>query len=264
MSFILILKTIILGVIEGLTEYLPVSSTGHLIIFAEILNFNEVPEKIFEITIQLGAILAICVIYYKKFYNILITLHNDKDSQKFVLNFIIAIIPAIIIGYFAHDFIKAILFSTTIVASSLIIGGIIMIVIDKINFEKKYYFIEKIPKNIALKIGLFQCLAMVPGTSRSGATIIGGVYLGLSKKAATEFSFFLAIPTILGATIFDIVNNGDIFFDYLSLIIIGFITAFLSALLIVVKFVEFIRRFGFAPFGYYRIAVGTVILLYFW
>ena len=264
MSFIVILKTIILGVIEGFTEYLPVSSTGHLIIVAELLNFNAVPEKIFEITIQLGAILAICVIYYKKFYNIAISLHNNQESQKFVLNLIIAIIPAIIIGYFAHNLIKTLLFSTTIVAISLIIGGIIMIIIDKINFEKKYYHIETTPKNIALKIGLFQCLAMIPGTSRSGATIIGGVYLGLSKKAATEFSFFLAIPTILGATIFDIANNGTIFFDYLSLIMIGFVTAFISALIVVVKFVEFIRKFGFSPFGYYRIILGILILLYFW
>ena len=260
MSFIVTVKIIILGIIEGLTEYLPISSTGHLIIFGKLLEFNTIPEKIFEITIQLGAILAICVVYYKKFLNILTTIHKNQDSRKFVYNLVIAMIPAVIIGVLAHDFIKTILFSVNIVACSLIIGGVIMIIIDKINFDKKYYFTEEIPKYTAFKIGLFQCLAMIPGTSRSGSTIIGGIYLGLSKKAATEFSFFLAVPTILGATIFDIANNSNLFLDNITPIFIGFITAFMAALIVIVKFVEFIRRFGFTPFGYYRIILGAVIL----
>ena len=260
MSFIITIKIIILGIIEGITEYLPISSTGHLIIFGELLEFNEIPGKIFEITIQLGAIMAICIVYYKKFFTILTTIHNKTDSRKFIYNIAIAMIPAVIIGILAHDFIKNVLFSANIVAYSLIVGGIIMIIIDKINFTKKYYFTEEVPKYTAFKIGLFQCLAMIPGTSRSGFTIIGGIYLGLSKKAATEFSFFLAVPTILGATIFDIGNNSGLFLDNITPIFIGFITAFAAALIVVVKFVEFIRKFGFAPFGYYRIALGAVIL----
>lgn len=261
MSILIAIKAIILGLIEGITEYLPVSSTGHLIIFGDLLQFNAVPNKMFEIIIQLGAILAICVTYRKTLIRILLTFYKETNSQNFIINMIIAVLPAVIIGVLAHDFIKTVLFSTTIVAYSLIIGGIIMIIIDKVDFTKKHLVIEDIPKNIALKIGLFQCLAMIPGISRSGATIIGGVTLGLSKKASAEFSFFLALPTILGATIFDIAKSDVSVIDHLFPILIGFITAFISGLIVISKFIKIIRKFGFAPFGYYRIFLGIIILM---
>ena len=260
MSVIVAIKVIILGIIEGLTEYIPVSSTGHLIVFGDLLQFDAVPEKMFEITIQLGAILAILVLYRKRLINILLNFLHDTTARNFVINMIIAVLPAVIIGILAYDFIKEFLFSSSVVAYSLIIGGVIMIVVDKINFNKKYLEVEDVTKKTALKIGLFQCLAMIPGMSRSGATIIGGVSLGLSKKAAAEFSFFLALPTIFGATIFDIIKNGNSFMDYYIPISLGFVTAFLTGLVIISQFIVLIRKFGFAPFGYYRIILGAVIL----
>lgn len=260
MNIVIALKATILGIIEGLTEYFPVSSTGHLIVFGEFLQFNSIPDKTFEIIIQLGAILAICVVYRHTLIKILLTFYTEQNVQRFIINMIIATLPAIIVGMLAHNFIKTVLFSTTIVAYSLIIGGIIMIIIDKINFTKKYIIIDNIPKNIALKIGLFQCLAMIPGVSRSGATIIGGISLGLSKQTATEFSFFLALPTILGATIYDIIQNDTSLTSHLFPILIGSLAAFISGLIVVSKFIAIIRRFGFTPFGYYRILLGTAIL----
>ena len=260
MDIIVAIKAVILGIIEGLTEYLPVSSTGHLIVFGDLLKFNSVPDKTFEITIQFGAILAVCVLYRHTLTKILFTFYKEKNAKNFVINMIIAVLPAVIIGALAHDFIKNILFSTTVVAYSLIAGGMIMIAADKINFTKKYNNIDEVTKNTALKIGLFQCLAMIPGLSRSGATIIGGVTLGLSKKTAAEFSFFLAIPTIFGATIYELIKSDISSIDHILPIIIGFITAFLSALIVVSKFIQIIRKFGFSPFGYYRILLGITIL----
>ena len=261
MDFYTVLKAIFLGIIEGITEFLPVSSTGHLIVTAKLLEFHEIPSQMFEIVIQLGAILAVCIVYRKKLLNVLFTLHKDKNSQNFTFNIILALLPAVIVGFFAHDFIKNILFSPKIVAISLIVGGIIMIFIDKITFIKKYEDIDTLPKHIAFKIGICQILAMIPGVSRSGSTIIGALLLGVTRKVSAEFSFFLAIPTIAGATFYDIAKNSSALnFDNLCLVLIGFTAAFISGLVVIKKFVTIIRNYGFSVFGYYRIILGMFII----
>jgi undecaprenyl-diphosphatase len=257
------LKALILGIIEGLTEFIPVSSTGHLIIFADILNFNSIPEKVFEISIQTGAILAICIIYRKKLTNVALNFYHDTNSQNFIINLLIAFTPSVIIGLMLHSFITKHLFSSTIVAISLIIGGIIMIIFDRLKIERTCEDIDKVTRSTALKIGLFQLISMIPGVSRSGSTILGGVYCGLSRKTAAEFSFFLALPTILGATVLDLYKNYHLIsVEHISLIFVGFVAAFISGIIVVIKLIEFIQKFGFTPFGYYRIILGTVILAF--
>jgi undecaprenyl-diphosphatase len=261
MEQIIYLKAILLGILEGLTEFLPVSSTGHLIVASNLLNFNEIPGKTFEIIIQLGAILAVCFLYRKKLFHTVLHL-KEKKSQNFTINILAAFLPAAILGALLHDFIKSALFSPLIVAISLIIGGIIMIIVERLNIKEETQEIEDISAITAVKIGLFQAIAMIPGVSRSGSTIIGGMILKLPRKVATEFSFFLAIPTMLGATVFDIYKNHEaLSFDHGLVIMTGFIAAFLSALLIIKPFVLFISKNGFTVFGYYRIIVGALILL---
>jgi undecaprenyl-diphosphatase len=261
MEIFLIFKAIILGVIEGLTEFLPVSSTGHLIIASEFLGFNSIPNKLFEIVIQLGAILAICVIYRQKLFGVVCSLNKDKNSWKFSLNILIAFMPALIIGFFAHDYIKKVLFDPLIIAYALIVGGVIMIAIDHVSLKKTYHEIEEFSFPMALKIGFCQIIAMVPGVSRSGSTIIGAMIFGASKKSAAEFSFFLAIPTILAASVYDLFKaRNDLTFDHLSLVAIGFIAAFISALIVVKTFIAVIRNYGFSIFGYYRIILGIFLL----
>ncbi len=261
MEFIVILKVIALGIIEGLTEYLPVSSTGHLIILGETLNFNEVPEKIFETSIQFGAILAVVILYRQKIKEILCNFYKDSPEQKFTINLFVAFMPAVIIGLMLHSYIKEYLFSVKIVASSLILGGIVMIIIDKINLTRDTKKLEKITIKQALAIGLFQCLAMIPGVSRSGSTIIGGVLVGLTRKNAAEFSFFLAMPTIFAASIYDLVKNHHLLtMEHFNLIFIGFVASFITAFMVVSRFIAIIQRYGFTAFGIYRIALGIVII----
>ena len=263
MDFLIILQTIFLGIIEGLTEFIPVSSTGHLILFIDILGFKTGDGKVFEIVIQLGAILAVCFLYREKLFKVATNMHKDKESFLFARNVTIAFIPSLIIGFLAHDFIKSVLFSPLIVSISLVTGGILIILIEKMNLQPKHTEIEKFSVKKSLGIGFCQVLAMIPGTSRSGATIMGALLLGVERKTATEFSFFLAIPTMIGATIYDLYKNYDLLTtDHILIIIIGFISAFLSALLVVKTVISFISKHGFTIFGYYRIIFGSIMLAF--
>ena len=263
MELIVIFKAIILGIIEGLTEYLPVSSTGHLIIFGETLKFNSVPDKIFETSIQFGAIMAVLVLYRVKVIKLIKNFYRRSPEQYFCINLMIAFLPAAIIGIMIHDFIKQHLFTSPVVALTLIFGGVVMILVDRTKLPEKTKELEMVTTKQALSIGLFQCLSMIPGMSRSGATIIGGMFSGLSRSAAAEFSFFLAIPTIFGASAYDLFKNRDVLSsDHLGLISIGFFVSFIVALFIVSHFIELNKKFGFTPFGIYRIILGLIILLF--
>ncbi|PIR34478.1 MAG: undecaprenyl-diphosphatase [Alphaproteobacteria bacterium CG11_big_fil_rev_8_21_14_0_20_44_7] len=261
MNFTEIWQAILLGVVEGLTEFIPVSSTGHLIYIRDIIGFKGPEGQVFEIAIQLGAILAVCWVYRQKLWNVASSLHNNNNSRHFAANIIIAFLPAVVIGVLAHDFIKEVLFSPMVVGVSLIIGGLIIFLVENMVKNFRVREIEEISYLTALKIGFLQTLAMIPGVSRSGATIMGAMSLGVDRKTATEFSFFLAIPTMFGATIYDLYKNWDsLNIEAFNLIAIGFITAFLAAMLVVRALVRYVSTHGFKPFAYYRIIAGIVIL----
>lgn len=251
-----IIQAIILAIIEGLTEFLPVSSTGHMILAATAMKIhNDEFVKTFEIAIQLGAILAISLMYIKRFF----------QGWNIYIKLIAAFIPTAIIGFLAYDYIKAFLFDPLVVSLSLIIGGVILILIDKrlVEKESKVESIENMPTKNAFYIGLIQCLAMIPGTSRAAATIVGGVFNKLDKKQATEFSFLLAIPTMLAATAYDLIKTPIEFTSHeWKLLGIGLIFAFIFAWLAVKVFLKIVENYGFKHFGYYRIAVGLLFLIF--
>ncbi len=257
------LNAILLGTIEGITEFLPISSTGHLIFFADLLNFNETPGNVFEVVIQLGAILAVCVLYFQRLWQVVRGgLQGNAAAWRFMMAVVLAFLPAAIAGFFLHDFIKEVLFSPLVVAASLIIGGLVILAAEHWHrAPAKFHAIEDFTPVLAIKIGLAQCLAMIPGVSRSGATIIGGVLMGVERKAAAEFSFFLAIPTMLGAASFDLWKaQAALTSDALLTILVGSVTAFIVAWLVIRWFVEFVSTHGFAPFAWYRIVFGCIIL----
>lgn len=255
-------QALFLGIVEGVTEFLPISSTGHLILLTDILNFAGPPGKVFEVVIQLGAILAICWLYRQKLWQTVKHIHQPGAEQHFAITVTLAFLPSVFIGVLAHGFIKSVLFSPLIVSIMLIIGGLIILLIEKkLKPQPRYQQIESIRYSTALKIGLCQLLAMIPGTSRSGATIMGAMMLGVERKTATEFSFFLAIPTMLGATVYDSYKNWEHFnADSLEIIAIGFVSAFIAALLVVRWLIAFLGKHGYAPFAYYRIIIGSVML----
>ncbi len=254
-----------LGIVEGLTEFLPVSSTGHLLL-AEALAKRAAPDA-FETMIQLGAILAVCVLYFQKLSGVVLNLPNSSQARRFAIGVIIAFLPAMIIGYLAHDFIKAQLFNPIVVSVSLIVGGIIIIVAEKIRPQPKIIDVDDIDLVTSLKIGLVQCVAMIPGVSRSGATIIGAMLMGVERKAAAEFSFFLAIPTMLGVFVYEAVKYKDELLGQgghdLAVVAIGFFVSFISAILVIKPFLNIVTRVGFTPFAWYRIAAGALMLWYF-
>ncbi|MDR3435908.1 undecaprenyl-diphosphate phosphatase [Telmatospirillum sp.] len=255
------LTALLLGLIEGLTEFLPVSSTGHLILAGDLLGFKGPSDKTFEIVIQLGAILAVCVVYWRKLWGAAAGIFSDANSQAFVRNVLVAFLPAAIVGAVAYKYIKAMLESPMVVAVSLVVGGVAILVIERLAKNARINSIEAMSTGLALKIGLCQVLAMIPGVSRAGATIMGSMLLGVERRAAAEFSFFLAIPTMVGATVFSLYKaRGDLSFDGAALIAVGFVMAFLSALLVVRGFIGFIGRHGFAPFAWYRIVVGLAAI----
>jgi undecaprenyl-diphosphatase len=262
-DLIVVLKIIILGVVEGVTEFLPISSTAHLILVSKIINFNEIKNNVFEIAIQLGAILAIVVIYFSKIFKIFIKYNSNIENRKFVNNIIIAFIPASIIGFISHESIKKYLFNNLTIALSLIIGGIIIIIIENYYDKLKNKSSNVINFYQALIIGLCQTLAMIPGISRSGSTIMGALALGIDRKTATEFSFFLAIPTIGGACLYDIYKNLYLLtFDDIEIIILGIFSSFIASLIIIKWLLKYISNHDFKIFGYYRIFVGFLILLF--
>ncbi len=262
MEIIIFLQALLLGIVEGITEFLPISSTGHLILLVDILGFNAVEGKVFEVVIQLGAILAICWYYRSKLLHIVFNFHRDAGDRKFIYLLLIAFAPAAIIGVFAHGYIKAVLFSPFVVAVMLIIGGILIIIIEKFKPSPTTNNIDKITIKQALIIGVFQTIAMIPGTSRSGATIMGAMLIGISRKTAAEFSFFLAIPTMFGAAVYDIYKNHEILTtDGVGIIAVGFVAAFIAGLLTVGWLLKFLETHGFVPFAIYRIIIGSVILI---
>lgn len=256
-----ILQALLLGVVEGLTEFLPVSSTGHLILLGDLLGFQGPPGKTFEIVIQLGAILAVCVVYWQRLWGAAVgALTNDRD-MFFVRNILIGFLPAMVIGVLAYKHIRALLDSPVVVAVALIVGGVLILVLERINKHPHFHAVEEFPVPLSVKIGFFQCIAMIPGVSRSGATIMGALLMGVDRKAAAEFSFFLAIPTMLGATVYSLYKNwADLSFDNAGLIALGFVAAFIAALLVVRAAITFIVRHGFTPFAWYRIVFGGVML----
>ena len=238
MDFYLLWVALLLGVIEGVTEFLPVSSTGHLIIGAELLNFTDPSSKVFEIFIQLGAIFAVVAEYRNKILHTFIGIQTDKVAQDFTKNLIIAFIPAAILGFFFHNLIKLYLFNPIVVGVALIAGGILMIIIEKKLPYRPKVDVDKISNKQALIVGMAQCFSLIPGVSRSASTIMGGLISGLDRKTATEFSFFLAIPIIFAASIFDLYSNIDILSKSdIPIFIVGFITAFLSSYFIIKIFI---------------------------
>jgi len=256
-----ILNTIIMGAVEGLTEFLPVSSTGHLLLMNKVLSFQGPPGAVFEIVIQSGAILAVVIAYFARLWRVAACAPHDPEARRFIAVVLLAFLPAMMIGFFAHDFIKAVLFNPSIIAFSFIAGGIAILVIEKTAPAPHITSVEAIPLKTALWIGLVQCLAMVPGVSRSGATIMGSILLHVERRAAAEFSFFLAIPTMIAATAYDLYKNmGQLTTDDGLTIALGFFVAFISALFVVKTFVGFVGRHGFAPFAWYRIAAGLAAL----
>jgi len=262
MSIAKLIEAFFLGLLEGGTEFIPVSSTGHLLLATTFLKF-QTSGKTFEVLIQLGAILAITLLYLNRLLRVLFAIPFDPSARRFALGIILAFIPAAVAGVLLHGFIKTVLFeSPKLIAINLVIGGIILIVVDKIRFEPKYDDAMQLPLLTALGIGLFQCLALIPGVSRSGSTIVGALLLGLNKRAAAEFSFFLAMPTMLGAFVYDLYKNyKTMSFDDGAVIAVGFIAAFLSALLVVRFVLDFVAKNGFSFFGWWRIAVGAAALI---
>ncbi|MGZ5009893.1 MAG: undecaprenyl-diphosphate phosphatase [Methylobacter sp.] len=262
MDLILTLKTIILGIVEGLTEFLPVSSTGHLILVGDLLNFNDDKGKLFEIVIQVGAILAVCWEYRAKIAAVIVGLPNQKSAQKFTLNLMIAFVPLASLGLLFGKYIKAVLFKPLPVALAFIIGAFIIIWAEKREHKIRIHEVEDLSPLDALKLGIAQAFALIPGTSRSGATIIGGLLFGLSRKAATEFSFFLAIPTLIVASIYDLYKHRDLLelatdAPYFAA---GLIAAFLSALLAIKGLLRYISHHDFIIFAWYRIAFGLIVI----
>ena len=266
MDWILYLKAVILGIVEGLTEFLPVSSTGHLIVFGSLLDYTGQEADTFYIAIQAGAIVAVCWYYRERIFRICKGLFTEPAQQKLAWNTIIAFLPAAVIGVMVAKYIKEWLFNPVAVAAALVVGGIIILIVEKYQDKKSYTprvaTMDDMSWKDALKVGCLQCLAMIPGTRRSGATIIGGLVIGLSRTAATEFSFFLAIPTIFGATVYELWQSRDILSaDSLPVISIGFIVSFFSALAVVRWLLHYVARHDFSAFGWYRIFFGGVILV---
>jgi undecaprenyl-diphosphatase len=262
MDFILLFKALILGIVEGLTEFLPISSTGHLILVGDLLDFNSDREKVFMIAIQLGAILAVCWEYRRKIAEIVMGIGSAPSAQRFVLNLLIAFMPAALLGLLFIDVIKQYLFNPLSVATALVIGGIVILWAERRDHRIEVEQIDDMDWKHALKVGCAQCLALIPGTSRSGATIIGGLLFGLSRKAAAEFSFFLAIPIMFAATFYDVYKNRAILeFNDIGMFAVGFVAAFFSALLAVRGLIRFISNHDFTVFAWYRIVFGCVILL---
>ncbi len=256
----------LLGVIEGLTEFIPVSSTGHILLAGHFLGFQST-GKVFEILIQLGAILAIVLVYFAKFLDIgRRALTGDAAAWRFIIGIVIAFLPAAIMGVLAHGLIKRVLFETpALICIMLVAGGLVLLWVDRLNFTPRYSDATAYPVATCLKIGLFQVLAMVPGVSRSGATIVGALFMGANKRSAAEFSFFLALPTMFGAFVYDLYQNRNaLSADDLGLIAIGFAAAFVAGLFVVRRLLDFVSSHGFTPFAWWRIGVGGAGLLGLW
>ncbi|MFZ9664615.1 MAG: undecaprenyl-diphosphate phosphatase [Limnohabitans sp.] len=275
MDLVLLLKAALMGVVEGLTEFLPISSTGHLILAGALLGFDDEKAKVFDIAIQTGAILAVIIVYWDKISTTVMALPSQRLARRFALNVLIGFVPAVVLGLLFGKWIKAHLFTPTVVASTFILGGFIILWAEgwgrsrrsdeHPNDRARIMNVESMRPIDALKVGLVQCLAMVPGTSRSGATIIGGMLLGLSRKAATDFSFYLAIPTLIGAVTYSLYKERALLsWADLPMFSVGLVMSFLSAWVCVRWLLRYIATHSFVPFAWYRIAFGGVVLLTAW
>jgi undecaprenyl-diphosphatase len=258
----MLLMALLIGALEGLTEFLPISSTGHIILVTELLGFEGPPGKVFEICIQLGAILAVCWLYRQRIFDTLGGLFRRPRDTRFAINLFVAFLPSAVIGVLANDFIKGNLFNPWIVSVMLIIGGFIILAIERWAGEGAVKNVDDFTFTLALKIGFCQVVSMIPGVSRSGATIMGSRLLGVQRAAATEFSFYLAIPTMLGASVYSAYKaGGEVSGTGWMLVGLGFVVAFVTALFVVRGLIAFISRHGFQPFAWYRIALGTFMLV---
>jgi undecaprenyl-diphosphatase len=264
----ILLLALILGIVEGVTEFIPVSSTGHLILATELLGFDAAKWSAFNVILQLGAILAIVVLYWRTFWAVLEGLFKgQRMSWRFVRNILIGFLPSAILGFLLINKIELLLGNAMVVAVALIVGGIAILVIEKMVKPGEIVGVAEMPVKQVLGVGLIQCLSMIPGVSRSGATILGGLSLGVERRTAAEFSFFLAIPTMVGATTLEFAKHhdalmagaGEVGFGAVA---VGFLVSFLVAIVVVKAFVAYISRHGFAPFGWYRIAVGAAALVW--
>ena len=261
-DFTLLIHALILGLVEGLTEFLPVSSTGHLILAGQLLGFNDDKGKVFEIAIQFAAILAVVWEYRARLTHTVVSLRSDASSQRLAINLVVAFLPAAILGFLFLKQIKFYLFNPFVVATAFIVGGVLILWAERRQHNVHAESVDDLTWRDALKVGFAQALAMIPGTSRSGATIIGGLFFGLSRRAATEFSFFLAIPTMFAATLYDVYKNRDLFsVDDLALFAVGGTVSLISAFIAVRGLIRFISRHDFTVFAWYRIAFGIIVLV---
>jgi undecaprenyl-diphosphatase len=265
-DIVLLVKAAIMGVVEGLTEFLPISSTGHLILAGALLGFDDAKAKVFDIAIQTGAIFAVILVYWQKIRATLVALPSQRQAQRFALNVLIGFLPAVVLGLLLGKAIKAHLFTPVVVASTFIIGGFIILWAERRpQSATRIQEVDDMTPLDALKVGLVQCLAMVPGTSRSGATIIGGMLLGLSRKAATDYSFFLAIPTLIGAGVYSLYKERALLeMADLPMFGVGLFFSFISAWLCVRWLLRYISTHSFVPFAWYRIVFGIVVLVTAW
>ena len=266
MDLTLLIKAALMGIVEGLTEFLPISSTGHLILAGTLLGFHDEKAKVFDIAIQTGAILAVIIVYWQKIRSTLTALPTEKSAQKFSLNVLIAFLPAVVLGLLFGKAIKANLFTPAVVATTFILGGLVILWAEKRPPSTvRVHEADDMSWQDALKVGLVQCLAMIPGTSRSGATIIGGMLLGLSRKAATDFSFYLAIPTLVGAGAYSLYKERALLsLADLPMFSVGLLFSFMSAWLCVRWLLRYISSHSFVPFAWYRIVFGVVVLVTAW
>jgi len=263
---VLLVKAAIMGVVEGLTEFLPISSTGHLILAGSLLGFDDDKAKVFDIAIQTGAIFAVILVYWQKIRDTVVALPTQRQARRFALNVIIGFLPAVVLALIFGKLIKEHLFTPVVVASTFIVGGFVILWAERRSPRAvRVQTVDEMTPLDALKVGLAQCLAMVPGTSRSGATIIGGMLLGLSRKAATDFSFFLAIPTLIGAGVYSLYKERHLLsVADVPLFAVGLVFSFISAWLCVRWLLRYISTHSFVPFAYYRIGFGIVVLITAW
>jgi undecaprenyl-diphosphatase len=260
MDLELLFGALLLGIVEGLTEFLPVSSTGHLILVGDLIGFQGPPGKVFEVVIQLGAIGAVVWVYFDRFVRAATGVFSQPAQFRFVRNILLAFLPSAVIGALAYHTIKTYLFDPWVVVVSLILGGIAIFVIERHLPAPRHHAVEEMPASIALYIGFCQCVSMIPGVSRAGATIMGALLLGVDRRTATEFSFFLAVPTMVAASFYDLYKNRAVLSaDNLEVIALGFVVAFFAALIVVRGLIGFVSRHGFGPFAWYRIAIGLLM-----
>lgn len=258
-----VIKAVILGVVEGLTEFIPVSSTGHLLLMQQFFGFSDDDfGKSFAVLIQFGAILALLSIYAVRLWQLFLGMFNDPQARRFIIGVLIAFLPAAIIGAIAYKFIKEVLFNPWIVCCSLIVGGLILFWVDRLNLKPRYHEATKFTLPMYLIIGIVQCLSMIPGVSRSGATIVGAMLLGADRRAAAEFSFWLAMPTMAGAFAYDLYkDHGHMSHSNLALVAIGFVVSFVCAWFVVKTFLGYVSRHGFTLFVGWRLVVGAAGLI---